>query len=61
MHPEQEPIDPVLCVERQRSGLCWFCEKPKENPFGLCGHCGRFGMAENEIERRSNKHADDIS
>jgi chromosome segregation ATPase len=34
---------------RLPSGPCWNCGAPKENTYGLCSGCGRFGLSDNEI------------
>lgn len=61
MHIGREQNGPDESIERQQAGLCWNCAEPKKNPYGLCVKCGRFGMAENEIERRLLRGTDEES
>jgi len=36
------------------SGKCWYCDKPKDNIYGLCMNCGRFGKLDNQQSQTGN-------
>lgn len=36
------------------SGKCWYCDKPKDNIYGLCVNCGRFGKPDNQQSQTGN-------